>query len=58
MSGLPVQGQRSCCCTGPPASSRLYIPALEKLGSSGYAGYAPDNMGYGQSDPRPRALVG
>ena len=36
-----------------PASSRLYIPALEELGNSGYAGYAPDNMGYGQSDPRP-----
>ncbi len=36
-----------------PASSRQYLPVLKALGNSGYAGYAPDNMGYGQSDPRP-----
>ncbi|MDE0327948.1 MAG: alpha/beta fold hydrolase, partial [Anaerolineaceae bacterium] len=36
-----------------PASSRQYVPVLDKLGDSGFAGYAPDNMGYGQSDPRP-----
>ena len=36
-----------------PASSRLYVPALKEIEKSEYAGYAPDNMGYGQSDPRP-----
>lgn len=36
-----------------PASSRQYVSVLNKLGDSGFAGYAPDNMGYGQSDPRP-----
>ena len=36
-----------------PSSSRQYVPALYELSASGYAGYAPDHMGYGQSDPRP-----
>ena len=36
-----------------PASGRQYVPVLEELGKAGYAGYAPDHMGYGHSDPRP-----
>ncbi len=36
-----------------PASNRQYLHVLNHLSDSGYAGYAPDHMGYGQSDPRP-----
>lgn len=36
-----------------PASSRQYEPILSGLAHLGYAAYAPDHMGYGQSDPRP-----
>ena len=36
-----------------PASNRQYIPVLKLLSEAGYAGHAPDHMGYGQSDPRP-----
>ena len=36
-----------------PASSRQYMGVLEHLCEAGYAGHAPDNMGYGMSDPRP-----
>ena len=38
-----------------PASSRQYLPLLRELDGSGYAGHAPDHMGYGQSDQRPAA---
>ncbi|MGY8962680.1 MAG: alpha/beta fold hydrolase [Rhodospirillales bacterium] len=37
-----------------PASSRQYTPALSCLANLGYAAYAPDHLGYGQSDPRPK----
>jgi len=36
-----------------PASNRQYLHVLQHLSEAGYAGYAPDHMGYGQSDPRP-----
>lgn len=37
-----------------PASSRQYEPILSGLAGLGYAAYAPDHLGYGQSDPRPK----
>ncbi len=36
-----------------PSSSRQYIPVMSELAALGFAAYAPDHMGYGQSDPRP-----
>ncbi|MDG2241936.1 MAG: alpha/beta fold hydrolase [Rhodospirillaceae bacterium] len=36
-----------------PSSSRQYIPVMSRLAELGFAVYAPDHMGYGQSDPRP-----
>ncbi len=40
-----------------PASSRQYFHVLRHLSEAGYAGYAPDHLGYGQSDPRPTPWV-
>jgi pimeloyl-ACP methyl ester carboxylesterase len=38
-----------------PSSSRQYIQILQALAALGYRGIAPDHMGFGFSDPRPRA---
>jgi len=36
-----------------PASGRQFGPLLPLFANAGFAAYAPDHMGYGQSDPRP-----
>lgn len=38
-----------------PASGRQFEPLLPLLADAGFTAIAPDHMGYGQSDPRPKA---
>jgi pimeloyl-ACP methyl ester carboxylesterase len=37
-----------------PSSSRQYVPIIHALADAGYRAIAPDHMGFGYSDPRPR----